>query len=171
MHLEGAHIIDIEKRKDSRGFFGRAYCGREFEEHGLATQMVQTNVSYNEIKGTLRGMHYQEEPFEEAKLVRCTRGAIHDVIVDVRPTSATFKEWIGIELTQANHRMLYVPEGFAHGFITLTDGAEVVYQVSQFYSPGFERGICHDDPAIGIEWPLDVSVISDKDENWPPFCG
>lgn len=169
VHLEGAQIIDIEKREDSRGFFGRAYCRREFDEHGLATQMVQTNVSYSERRGTLRGMHYQTAPFEEAKLVRCTRGAIYDVIVDVRPSSSTFREWIGVELTEANHRMLYVPEGFAHGFITLSDAAEVMYQVSQFYSPGSERGFCYDDSEIGIEWPLEVNVISDKDKNWSPF--
>jgi dTDP-4-dehydrorhamnose 3,5-epimerase len=169
LSLAGAYIIDLEKREDSRGFFGRTYCRREFEEHGLAAQMPQSNVSFSTKRGTLRGMHYQEAPYEEAKLVRCTRGAIYDVIIDVRPSASTFGEWTGVELTGENHRMLYVPEGFAHGFITLVDDTEVTYQVSQFYAPGHERGLCYNDPSIGIEWPLDVSVISDKDERWPAF--
>lgn len=167
--LDGAYVVDLEKREDSRGFFGRTFCQREFEAHGLATQMVQTNVSYSRKQGTLRGMHYQEAPYEEVKLVRCTRGAIYDVIVDVRPNSTTFKRWFGVELTDENHRMLYVPEGFAHGFITLVDETEVNYQVSQFYAPGHERGLCYDDPSIKIQWPRDVSVISEKDQAWPAF--
>ena len=167
--LAGAYIVDLEKREDSRGFFGRTYCQREFGDHGLATQMPQSNASFSKMRGTLRGMHYQEVPYEEAKLVRCTRGAIFDVIVDVRPHSPTFREWTGVELTEENHRMLYVPEGFAHGFITLVNDTEVNYQVSQFYAPGHERGLRYNDTSIGIEWPVDVNVISDKDETWPAF--
>jgi len=167
--LKGAYVVDLEKRGDSRGFFGRTYCQREFEEYGLATQMPQTNVSFSRNKGTLRGMHYQEAPYEEAKLVRCTRGAIYDVIVDVRPNSSTFKRWFGVELTEENYRMLYVPEGFAHGFITLSGNTEVNYQVSQFYAPGHERGVRYDDPSIGIQWPGEVTEISEKDKAWPAF--
>lgn len=169
LSLEGAYVVDLEKREDSRGFFARTYCRREFEEHGLATQMPQTNVSFSRKQGTLRGMHYQEAPYEEAKLVRCARGAIYDVIVDLRPNSATFKRWFGVKLTEGNHKMLYVPEGFAHGFISLADDTEVNYQVSQFYAPGHERGLRYDDPSIGIRWPSDVSEISEKDEAWPAF--
>lgn len=167
--LKGAYIIDLERREDARGFFARSFCQREFEAHGLAPVMVQTNVSYNKKRGTLRGMHYQAAPYEEAKLVRCTRGAIYDVIVDVRPHSDTFREWVGVELTPDTGRMLYVPEGFAHGFITLEDETEVTYQVSAFYAPGYERGLRYDDPAIGIVWPIGMQVISEKDGSWPDF--
>jgi dTDP-4-dehydrorhamnose 3,5-epimerase len=165
--LKGAHIIDLEKRADERGFFARSFCAREFEQHGLNTRFVNTNVSVSTTKGTLRGMHYQVHPYAEAKLVRCTRGAIHDVIIDLRADSPTFRQWIGVDLTSENHRMLYVPEGFAHGFITLTDDVEVTYQVSEFYTPGAESGIRYDDPAFAIQWPAEVRVISDKDRTWP----
>lgn len=169
--LPGAYVLDLEKREDERGFFARSFCEREFADQGLTPQMVQTNVSYNTKRGTLRGLHFQAAPHEEAKLVRCTRGAIYDVIVDLRPSSATYRAWYGVELTARNYRMLLVPEGFAHGFITLEDDTEVVYQVSQFYTPGAEGGLRYDDPAIGITWPEPVRIISDKDASWPPFAG
>jgi dTDP-4-dehydrorhamnose 3,5-epimerase len=165
--LAGAYIIDLEKRGDSRGFFARSFCQDEFERHGLVNKVVQTNVSLSKHQGTLRGMHYQESPYAETKLVRCTQGAIYDVIVDIRPESPTFKQWIGVELSSSNHRMLFVPQHFAHGFITLVDDSEVTYQVSQVYHPGSERGIRYNDPALGIIWPQEVNVISDKDAAWP----
>ena len=163
--LKGAFILDIEKREDDRGFFGRAYCQKEFEAHGLPGDFPQTNVSLSLTAGTLRGMHYQFHPYEEGKLVRCVRGALHDVIIDLRPESPTYEQWIGVELTQDNYRMLYVPERFAHGFITLTDNVEATYQVSQFYAPGSESGIRYNDPRFGIEWPREIAVISDKDKS------
>lgn len=167
--LPGAYLIDIEKREDQRGFFARAWCQQEFEAHGLVPRVVQTNISFNKCQGTLRGMHYQAAPYAETKLVRCTRGAIYDVIIDLRPDSPTYKQWLGVELTAENYRMLYVPEGFAHGFQTLADNVEVTYQVSQFYTPQAEGGLRYNDPAFGIEWPVQVQVISDKDQNWPDF--
>ena len=167
--LSGAFIIDLEQRGDNRGFFARTFCAREFEEHGLKTTVAQANMSYNHRKATLRGMHYQLPPAAETKLIRCVRGGIYDVIIDLRPESPTYMQHIGVELTQDNHRALYVPEMFAHGFITLADDVEVMYQVGEFYSPGYERGIRYDDPVFGIEWPLEVAVISDKDAAWPPF--
>ena len=167
--LKGAYIIEIEKRVDERGFFARTWCKNEFELPGLNSQFVQANMSYNKNRGTLRGMHYQIAPYEETKLVRCTRGAIYDVIIDLRPKSTTYKQWLGVELTAENYKMLYIPENFAHGFQTLTDNTEVIYQVSQFYAPGSEKGVRYNDPAFGIEWPIEVQVISDKDENWPDY--
>lgn len=168
-HLKGAFIIDIKKLQDHRGFFARGWCRREFEEHGLIPDVVQANISYNIKKGTLRGMHYQVDPYQETKLVRCTRGSILDVIIDLRPNSPTYLQWLGVELSEMNFRMLYVPKDFAHGFQTLEDETEVTYQVSQFYTPGAEQGIRFDDPTFGIEWPLPVAVISEKDESWPDF--
>lgn len=165
--LAGAYVIDLEKRGDSRGFFARSFCQDEFEKHGLVNKVVQTNVSLSKHQGTLRGMHYQESPYAETKLVRCTQGAIYDVIVDIRPESPTFRQWIGVELTSNNHRMLFVPQHFAHGFITLMNDSEVTYQVSQVYHPGSERGLRYNDPALGIVWPQAVNVISDKDAAWP----
>lgn len=165
--LGGAYAIDLEKHEDERGFFARCFCRREFAEHGLNTDMVQSNVSFSTRRGTLRGMHFQEEPHAEAKLVRCTQGTIFDVIVDVRPGSATYRDWFGVRLSSSNHRMLYVPEGFAHGFITLADRTEVMYQVSAFYAPDAENGLRYDDPAIGIDWPIPVEVISERDTSWP----
>jgi dTDP-4-dehydrorhamnose 3,5-epimerase len=170
LRLPGAFVIDLEPRRDERGFFARTWCQREFEAHGLTTQMVQANLSHNLRAGTLRGLHYQANPFAEAKLVRCTRGAIWDVIVDVRPDSPTQRQWLGVELTAENYRMLYVPEGFAHGFLTLVDDVEVSYQVSQFYTPGAERGLRWDDPALSITWPQPVRVISEKDARWPDYA-
>jgi len=167
--LEGAYVIDLEKLQDERGFFARGYCSKEFTSHGLAPLVVQSNVSFNIRKATLRGLHYQIMPYLETKLVRCTRGAIYDVIIDLRPQSKTFHRWIGVELTEENYRMLYVPGGFAHGFQTLEDRTEVIYHVSEFYTPKAEQGIRYNDPAFKIHWPLEVEVISPKDENWPDF--
>ncbi|MCK9532431.1 MAG: dTDP-4-dehydrorhamnose 3,5-epimerase [Gammaproteobacteria bacterium] len=165
--LPGAFIIDIQPLEDERGFFARGFCERELAEHGLIPRVVQANISFNRRKGTLRGMHYQVAPHEEAKLVRCTRGALYDVIVDLRPESPTYLQWTGVELTADNHRALFVPQGFAHGFQTLQDNTEAFYQVSEFYTPTAERGLRHDDPAIGIHWPLAVASISAKDTAWP----
>ena len=167
--LKGAYIIEIKKLKDHRGFFARTWCKNEFKDHGLTTRLSQANVSYNKKMGTLRGMHYQLSPYEETKLVRCTRGAIYDVIIDLRPASPTYTQWIGVELTAENYKMLYVPEDFAHGFQTLEDNTEVTYQVSQFYTPGSESGIRWEDPAFDIDWPIEVQVISDKDKSWPDY--
>lgn len=165
--LKGAFIIDVKRIEDERGFFGRSYCQQEFATYGLNTNAVQHNVSYNKIKGTLRGMHMQSAPHEETKLVRCTRGAIYDVIIDMREGSETYKQWIGVMLTSDNYRMLYVPEGFAHGFITLEDNTDVTYQVTQFYTPGAERGFRWDDPSFNIDWPIAPVVISEKDKAHP----
>ena len=169
--LPGAYLLELQKREDERGFFARTWCQQEFANHDLVTDMVQGNVSYNRQAGTLRGLHYQAAPYREVKLVRCTRGALYDVIVDLRPTSPTYKAWIGVELTSDNYRMLYVPEGFAHGFITLAPDTEATYQVSQFYTPGAERGLRYDDPAFAIDWPAAVQVISAKDKQWADFVG
>jgi dTDP-4-dehydrorhamnose 3,5-epimerase len=167
--LQGAVIVEIEKLQDQRGFFARSWCKREFEQYGLDASLVQANVSYNHRKGTLRGMHFQVEPHGETKLVRCTQGAIYDVIIDLRQDSPTYRKWVGVELTADNFRMLFVPKMFAHGFQTLAEESVVTYQVGQFYTPGSERGIRFDDPAFQIQWPLEVSVISDKDKSWPAF--
>lgn len=168
--LAGAYLIELEKREDSRGFFARAWDQREFEAHGLNPTVVQCNLSFNMKAGTTRGMHYQAAPNEEAKLVRCTRGSIFDAIIDLRPESATFTEWIGFELTAENRRMLYIPEGFAHGYQTLEDETETFYQVSEWYAPESERGVRWDDPAFGISWPeTDAREISDRDLAWPAF--
>ena len=165
--LDGAFVIDLERREDARGWFARTYCAREFEAHGLPTHMVQTNMSLTRSKGTLRGMHYQHAPHGEDKLVRCVRGAIWDCIVDLRPQSPTYCQWIGVELSEANARALLVPKGFAHGFVTLSDDAAVTYQVSEFYTPASEGGARWDDPAFGIAWPVPVLDMSDKDRHWP----
>ncbi len=161
-----SQVVEPKKLEDNRGFFARIYCQNEFEEHGLPGVFVQMNLSVNPLKGTLRGMHFQVSPHEEDKLVRCTKGALFDVIVDMRPHSSTYRQWFGIELTESNYKMLLFPKGFAHGFITLTDDTEAVYLVSQFYTPGSENGIRYNDPAIGIEWPVEPVLISDKDANW-----
>ena len=167
--LPGAFIIDIERLCDERGFFARTWCADEFAAHGIALPPLQANMSMNPTKGTLRGMHYQLAPYEESKLVRCTRGAIYDVIVDVREDSPTFGEWLGVELTADNCRQLYVPGGFAHGFLTLAENSDVAYQVSAKYAPGAERGLRWDDPAIAIQWPTAPQLISDKDRRHPNF--
>lgn len=165
--LKGAYIIDVKKIEDERGYFGRVFCKNEFDEVGIESNIAQTNMSFNPKKGTLRGMHYQVSPYEETKLVKCTSGAIFDCIVDLRKDSPTYLEWIGVELTEENNRMLFVPRDFAHGFITLKDNTAIQYFVSQFYAPGAEKGIKWDDPKINIQWPVDVAVISEKDNNHP----
>ncbi len=165
----GAWIIDLEPIGDDRGFFSRTFCRDEFRAHGMKDMTAQCNMSFNHKAGTLRGMHYQLPPASETKLVRCTRGAVYDQIVDLRPGSPTYLQSVGFELTADNRRALYVPDLFAHGFLTLTDDAEVMYQVTEFYTPGFERGIRYDDPTLGLDWPHDINVISDKDANWPDF--
>ncbi|XGV98649.1 MAG: dTDP-4-dehydrorhamnose 3,5-epimerase [Leptolyngbya sp. BL-A-14] len=167
--LKDAFIVDLEVRSDDRGGFARTFCAKEFEEHGLKPMVAQCNMSFNYKAGTLRGMHYQVAPACETKLVRCTKGAIYDVIIDMRPESPTYRQHIGVELTEENRRALYVPEMFAHGYQALTDGAEVVYQVGEFYTPGYERGLRYDDPAFAIAWPMPVTVISEKDAAWPLF--
>lgn len=167
--LKGAFIIDVEPFEDHRGMFARMFCGKEFQEHGLKDFVAQANLSTNHKKGTLRGMHFQVAPATETKLVRCVRGALYDVIIDLRPDSPTYLQHIGVELTAENRRALYVPDLFAHGFITLEDHTEAFYQVGEFYTPGCERGIRYDDPLFNIEWPIPVSVISEKDADWPAF--
>ena len=167
--LNDATLIDVEKREDARGFFARAWCQKEFEEAGLVSRIVQVNLSRSFKQGTLRGLHYQAAPYAETKVIRCTRGAIWDAIVDVRPASPTFKQWLGLELTADNYTMLYVPEGCAHGFQTLVDDTEVAYQMSEYYSPEYSTGHRWNDPAFGIDWPLAVSVISPRDSGYPDF--
>jgi len=164
--LKGAYIIDLERREDDRGFFARSWCQDEFREHGLNPNLAQCNISFNLKKGTLRGMHYQAEPYPEAKVVRCTMGAIHDVVIDLRPGSPTFKKWINVELSADNRRALYVPEGFAHGFQTLVDNTEVFYQMSEFFHPECARGVRWDDPAYRVEWPIREVIISQKDNSY-----
>lgn len=167
--LKGAFIIDLEKRVDERGFFARSFCANEFEKHGLNTVMPQTNMSLSKFKNTIRGMHYQIDGAEEAKLIRCTKGEILDVIIDIRKNSPTYCQHISVELSDENYRMLYVPEGFAHGFLTLTDNVEVNYQVSQFYTPGKEKGIRWNDPLFAINWNIENPIISEKDAIHPDF--
>ena len=167
--LKGAFIVDIEPFGDDRGMFARSWCSREFMQNGLPDTFVQCNISVNRKKGTLRGMHYQEIPYGEAKLVRCTRGAIYDVIVDLRPESETLFKWFSVILDENNRRSLFIPEGFAHGFQTLTDNAEVFYQMSEFYQPEFARGVRWNDPLFEIEWPEDTRIISEKDLAYPDF--
>jgi dTDP-4-dehydrorhamnose 3,5-epimerase len=167
--LQGAYVIDLEKREDGRGFFSRVWCGNEFEAHGLVSRVVQGNTSFNKVKGTLRGMHYQIAPHIETKAIRCIEGAIYDVIIDLRPDSPTYKKWFGVELTAENRTMLYVPGNFAHGFITLQDNSEVFYLVSEYYAPACERGVRYDDPTFAIAWPAQIEVISEKDRTWPDY--
>jgi dTDP-4-dehydrorhamnose 3,5-epimerase len=167
--LAGAYLIDLEKRGDDRGFFARAFCKREFEALGLATDFAQVNNSLSAQKGTLRGMHYQLPPKAETKLVRCIRGSLHDVILDLREGSPTFGKSFGAELSAENRRMMYVPKGFAHGFITLTDDTEAFYFADEFYAPELERGIRWNDPSFDLSWPIAPVVISDKDANQRSF--
>jgi dTDP-4-dehydrorhamnose 3,5-epimerase len=161
--------IELDLHRDERGFFARSWCQKEFETEGLDLNTVQCNVSFNEKKGTLRGMHFQAAPSPEAKLVRCTQGAIYDVVIDLRAESPTYKQWIGLKLTAENRRMLYIPEGCAHGFLTLEDKTEVFYQMSEFYHPELARGFRWDDPAFQIKWPATVEVISERDRTYPDF--
>jgi dTDP-4-dehydrorhamnose 3,5-epimerase len=165
--LGGAFIIDVEPREDNRGFFTRAFCQREFEDHGLNPVIAQANVGFNNVGGTMRGMHFQFPPAAETKYVRCTRGAVLDIIVDLRPESPTYLEHVEVELSADNHRGIYVPERFAHGYQALEDKSETSYQVGEFYTPGCEGGLRYDDPALGLSWPLPVTEISEKDRSWP----
>ena len=167
--VSGAFLIEPERREDERGFFARTWCQREFKNHGLNPDVVQCSVSFNTRKGTLRGIHYQDAPYAETKIVRCTRGAICDVAVDLRSDSPTFKQWISRTLTDANRNMLYIPEGCGHGFLTLMDNTEVVYQMSQIYNAPSARGVRWDDPAFQIFWPDKVEVISERDRTYPNF--
>jgi len=162
--LKGAYVIDLERREDSRGFFARSFCQHEFEAHGLKPVIAQANLAFNHRKGTLRGMHFQFPPAAETKLVRATRGAILDIIVDLRPESPTYLQHVAVELDEDNHRALYVPERFAHGYQVLADKTETSYQVGAFYAPDCESGLLHDDPRLALSWPLPVTVISDKDK-------
>jgi dTDP-4-dehydrorhamnose 3,5-epimerase len=169
--LPGAFVIELERLEDERGFFARTWSAQEFEAHGLNAQLVQCSTSFNRRRGTLRGMHWQVAPFAEAKLVRCTMGAIHDVVLDLRPDSPAYLQHLAIELSAANRRMLYVPEGCAHGFQTLVDDTEVFYQMSQVYSPEHARGVRWDDPAFGLPWPPGERIMNDRDRNYPDFSG
>jgi dTDP-4-dehydrorhamnose 3,5-epimerase len=169
--LAGAFVVEPEKFQDERGFFCYSFDQGKFEKLGLPTGIVQSNISYNAKKGTLRGMHFQVEPFAQPKLVRCTSGAIYDVIVDLRKDSATHRKWFGVELSAQNHRGLFIPVGFAHGFLTLTDGAEVLYDMFEKYAAETARGVRYNDPAFGIRWPSDVSVISERDRTYPDYLG
>jgi dTDP-4-dehydrorhamnose 3,5-epimerase len=167
--LSGLYEVRIEPNADERGFFARSWCREEFQAHELNAKLVQCNISFNKRRGTLRGMHFQAEPFGEAKLIRCTQGGIYDVAIDLRPQSPTFRHWVAVELTAANHRMLFVPQGFAHGFLTLEDNTEVFYQMSDFYKAEAARGVRWDDPAFQIAWPAPVQVISERDRTYPDF--
>lgn len=167
--LAGAFLVTPDLIDDERGFFCRAFCRKEFESNGLDPEIAQCNISYNRLRGTLRGMHYQVAPHQEVKLVRCTMGAVFDVIIDLRPGSRSYLNWYGCELSAENRRMLYVPKGFGHGYITLRDNTEVSYQVSEFHAKDSERGVRWNDPTFGIEWPIEPSLISDKDRGCPLF--
>lgn len=167
--VKGAFILEPEKLHDYRGFFARTWCQKEFEAYGLNPRLVQCSLSFNKTQGTLRGMHYQVAPHEEAKLVRCIRGAIYDVIIDLRPESPTFKQHIGVILSAENYKTLYIPEGFAHGFLTLEDNTEVFYQMSEFYHPESTRGVRWNDPTFGIHWLTEVKVIAERDCHYPDF--
>jgi dTDP-4-dehydrorhamnose 3,5-epimerase len=167
--LKGAHTIELERRGDDRGFFARAFCKNEFEEAGLEPQFVQVNNSLSAKRGTLRGLHYQLPPKAEVKVIRCVRGALWDAIVDLRPDSPTYTRWFGAELSAENRLMMYVPKGFAHAILTLSDDTEALYLVSEFYGPDQERGLRWDDPKFKIEWPIEPSEISPKDKKWPDF--
>jgi len=167
--IDGVYVIEMEKRGDDRGFFARAFCENEFRAHDLSTRLVQMNNSLSVRRGTLRGMHYQLAPKAETKVVRCLRGALHDIVLDLRPGSRTFGKTFGVELTAENRKMLYVPKGFAHGFVTLADDTEAFYLVDEFYSPEHERGVRWNDPKFAIEWPIQPTVMSDKDRAYRDF--
>ena len=167
--LAGAYVISEEPHHDERGFFARTWCQREFEQHGLNPRVVQCNVSFNAKKGTWRGMHYQVAPKAQPKLVRCTAGAVFDCIIDLRPDSPTYCKWFGVELSAQNHRSLFIPAGFAHGFQTLSDNAELLYDMFEWYAPETARGVRYNDPAFSIHWPIEVSVISDRDATYPDY--
>lgn len=167
--LKGAFIIELEPIEDNRGFFSRSFCKKEFALHGISMDIAQCNISYNKKRGTLRGMHYQTAPYEEAKLIRCIRGSIYDVIIDLRRDSPTYCQWVAVELSEVRHRMLYVPKGFAQGFLTLEDHTEVFYHMSEFYAPGYGRGVRWNDPTFGIHWPEEITIMSDQDKSFSDF--
>jgi dTDP-4-dehydrorhamnose 3,5-epimerase len=167
--IDGLYYVDIDRLEDDRGFFGRAFCRQEFKEKGLESEVCQANISYNQSAGTLRGMHYQKPPYQESKFIRCIRGSIYDVAIDLRKNSPTYCHWFGIELSDENRTALFVPKDFAHGFLTLTDDTEVIYMVSQSYAPNAEAGVRWDDPFFGISWPVNPSLVSSKDAQWPDF--
>ena len=168
--IKDAYILDLDKKEDQRGFFARAWCQKEFKAQGLYPDWVQANIAKSVKRGTLRGLHYQKAPHQEAKLVRCTSGSIFDVLLDLRPDSHSYLQWLGVELSAATHKMLYIPEGCAHGYQSLLPDSEIFYMVSQPYSPGYERGLRWDDPKMDIKWPISPpNVISEKDANWPNF--
>jgi dTDP-4-dehydrorhamnose 3,5-epimerase len=169
-NLSGVCIVEPVLGVDSRGFFARTYCHREFAEHGLQTTFVQHSISYSWVKGTLRGMHYQRSPHSEVKLVSCRKGAMWDVVIDLRPASPTYCKWQEFELTDENHRQLYIPEGFAHGFQSLCNGTEVSYLISEYYAPTAAFGVRYNDRLFGIAWPLRVAAISEQDKSWPDFA-
>lgn len=169
--INGAYVVKLERIEDHRGYFARAWCRKELEQMNLETDIKQYNASFNHKKGTLRGLHFQKAPHAETKYVRCTNGAVYDVIVDLRPNSPTYKEWMGVELSADNMKMLYVPKGCAHGYLTLTDSAEVFYLVTAFYNQGAEGGVRYNDPEFNIQWPIDITEISEKDKNRPDFKG
>lgn len=169
MGLNGVFIIDLEKHEDERGFFARSWDKQEFESNGLDSNLSQCNISFNKKKGTIRGMHFQRKPYEEAKLIHCVKGSIFDVIIDLRKDSDGFKKWISIELNEQNYRMLYVPEGFAHGFQTLEDNTEVFYQMTQCYMPEFAEGIRWNDTQFNIDWPIKFPILSEKDKGYSDF--
>ena len=169
-HLAGAWVVDLERREDDRGFFARAWCRREFESKGLDTRLVQCSISRTERRGTLRGMHWQAEPHAEVKLVRCTRGAIWDEIIDLRPDSQTYTRHFGLELSAENGRALYIPEGFAHGFVTLAEDTDVLYQMSEFYEPAAARGVRWNDPVFGIAWPVTEPILHERDASYRDFA-
>ena len=168
--LQGAFVIDLERREDDRGFFARAFCQHEFAAHGLKPVIAQANIGFNRRKGTLRGMHFQYPPAPETKLVRASRGAVLDIIVDLRPESPTYLQHVTVELSADNHRGIYIPERFAHGYQALEDDTETTYHVGEFYTPGAEGGLPYDDPRLGLTWPLPVSAMSDKDREWKPLA-
>jgi dTDP-4-dehydrorhamnose 3,5-epimerase len=168
--IAGCHVIELDKRVDERGYFARTWCAQELATHGLEMQIAQVNVGVSDKKGTLRGMHYQSAPHAEIKVVRCSRGAVYDVAVDLRPESPTFKRWYGLELTHESARMLYVPEGCAHGYLTLTEDTELLYFTSHVYAASSAHGVRYDDPAFGIEWPAPIRVVSRADATWPDFA-
>jgi dTDP-4-dehydrorhamnose 3,5-epimerase len=168
--LAGVFVIDLDRHDDERGFFARSFCAKEFADHGLPGSFVQFNISYNRRRGTLRGMHFQAAPCEESKLVRVIRGAIRDVVIDLRPSSSTYREWMAFELSADNRRSLYIPPGLAHGFQTLTDDAELLYQMTEFYEPTLARGVRWNDPAFAVSWPIATPVMSARDASFPDFA-
>ena len=167
--LKGVFVIALERHEDDRGFFARSWSRSEFEAHGLDFRIVESNISFNKKKGTLRGMHYQAAPFGQAKVVRCTSGAVFDCVIDLRPNSETFTQWVAVELTARNRLMIHVPEGFAHGFQTLEDDTEIFYEMSRAYAPGSSKGVRWNDPIFAIHWPLDVTVINERDSGYPDY--